>query len=148
MKKNINVFVYGSLREGFFNYDKYLKGKVNSIKPAKIHNVLLYHMPYKGYPAIMHGKGTVYGEIMEITPEIYDITMKAMDEMEGFISENNPKNEYDKILMEIENLDSDSTEKCYVYFYNKDIDPKFNDESVFVSHGDWVKHMTDQTNNI
>ena len=26
--KNINLFVYGSLRDGFFNYDKYLKGKV------------------------------------------------------------------------------------------------------------------------
>ncbi|MEO2683312.1 gamma-glutamylcyclotransferase, partial [Clostridium butyricum] len=38
MNKKINVFVYGSLREGFFNYDKYLKGKVISIKPGKIHN--------------------------------------------------------------------------------------------------------------
>ena len=148
MNKNINIFVYGSLREGFFNYDKYLKGKVDSIKPAKINNVLLYHMPYKGYPAIMYGKGTVYGEIMEITPEIYDVTMRDMDEMEGFISENNPKNEYDKILMEVENLDTGSTEKCYVYFYNKDIDSKFTDESVFVSHGDWVKHMNGQKNSI
>ncbi len=26
--KKINLFVYGSLREGFFNYDKYLAGKV------------------------------------------------------------------------------------------------------------------------
>ena len=25
--KKINLFVYGSLREGFFNYDKYLSGK-------------------------------------------------------------------------------------------------------------------------
>ncbi len=26
--KNINLFVYGSLREGFFNYNKYLDKKV------------------------------------------------------------------------------------------------------------------------
>ena len=48
MKKNINIFVYGSLRENFFNYNKYLKGKVVSIRPAKIKNMHLYHMPYKG----------------------------------------------------------------------------------------------------
>lgn len=139
--KNINVFVYGSLREGFFNYDKYLKGKVLSIKPAKIDNMIVYHMPYKGYPAILEGDGCVYGEIMEIKPEIYDETMKAMDKMEGFISENNPENEYDKRLLEVEHLNDGSKEKCYVYFYNKDIDDKFNTDSVFVNHGDWVKHM-------
>ena len=143
MNKNINVFVYGSLREGFFNYDKYLKGKVNSIKPAKINNMTVYHMPYKGYPAIMKGEGTVYGEIMEIKPEMYDETMSAMDEMEGFIRENNPQNEYEKTILEVEHLDDGKTEKCYVYFYNKDIDPKFEDQSVFVTHGDWVKHMND-----
>ncbi len=141
MKKNINVFVYGSLREGFFNYDKYLKGKVNSIKPAKINNMIVYHMPYKGYPAIMKGEGIVYGEIMEIKPEIYDETMSAMDKMEGFISKNNPQNEYEKTILEVEHIDDGKTEKCYVYFYNKDIDPKFEDESVFVAHGDWAKHM-------
>ena len=143
MNKNINFFVYGSLREGFFNYDKYLKGKVVSITPAKIKNMVVYHMPYKGYPALLNGEGTVYGEIMEIKPEIYAETMKAMDEMEGFISENNPKNEYDKVIFEVENLQNGKKENCYVYFYNRDIDNDFEDKSVFVSHGDWVKHMQD-----
>lgn len=26
--KNINFFVYGSLREGFYNYNKFLAGKI------------------------------------------------------------------------------------------------------------------------
>ena len=42
--KNINLFVYGSLRENFFNYDKYLKGKVEKIFPAKLEDMKLYHM--------------------------------------------------------------------------------------------------------
>lgn len=141
MNKNINVFVYGSLREGFFNYDKYLKNKVISITPAKIDNKIVYHMPYKGYPALLDGNGTVYGEIMEIKPEIYDETMSAMDKMEGFISENNPQNEYHKKIFEVEHLTDGKTEKCYVYFYNKDSDSKFNHEAVFLSSGDWVKHI-------
>ena len=78
-KKNINIFVYGSLREGFYNYDKYLKGKITSIRQAKIDNMNIYHMPYKGYPAMFNGDRTVYGEIVEIIPEIYDDVISAMD---------------------------------------------------------------------
>ena len=44
--KKINLFVYGSLREGFFNYDKYLAGKVVEKKDAILENMRLYHMPY------------------------------------------------------------------------------------------------------
>lgn len=142
MKKNINLFVYGSLRENFFNYDKYLKGKVLSIKPAKIDNMILYHMPYKGYPAILNGEGTVYGEIIEVIPELYDETVKAIDDMEGFISENNPQNEYHKKLFEVSHLNDDTCEKCYVYFYNHNIDDKFSNNAVLINHGDWAKHMS------
>ena len=84
--KKINLFVYGSLREGFFNYDKYLAGKVVEKKDASLENMRLYHMPYKGYPAITPGNDKVLGEIMVINEEEYDETVKAMDEMEGFIS--------------------------------------------------------------
>ena len=45
--KKINLFVYGSLREGFFNYDKYLAGKVVEKKDASLENMRLYHMPIK-----------------------------------------------------------------------------------------------------
>ena len=64
--RNINIFVYGSLREGFFNYNKYLEGKVSNKKEAKLENMKLHHMPYKGYPAITHGNDTILGEIMVI----------------------------------------------------------------------------------
>ena len=62
--KKINLFVYGSLREGFFNYDKYLAGKVVEKKDASLENMRLYHMPYKGYPAITPGNDKVLGEII------------------------------------------------------------------------------------
>ena len=99
--KKINLFVYGSLREGFFNYDKYLAGKVVEKKDAILENMRLYHMPYKGYPAITPGNDKVLGEIMVINEEEYDETVKDMDGMEGFISENNPENEYHKIVLEV-----------------------------------------------
>ena len=68
--KNINFFVYGSLREGFYNYNKFLAGKIFKKKQGKLHNVKLYHMPYKGYPAIVPGEDYVLGEIMVINKAV------------------------------------------------------------------------------
>ena len=42
-----NLFVYGSLRPNFFNFEKYLEGKTLDIKPAVLKNMDLYHMPTK-----------------------------------------------------------------------------------------------------
>lgn len=98
-------------------------------------------MPYKGYPAITPGEDVILGEIMVINEDDYESTMKAMDKIEGFISENNPENEYHKIILEVENIQTKEKEKCYVYFYNKDNDEIFERDAVYVSHGDWKKHM-------
>ena len=69
--KNINIFVYGSLREGFFNYDKYLSGKISKKMNAKLNNVELYHMPYKGYPAIINGQDSILGCLLYTSFEAY-----------------------------------------------------------------------------
>lgn len=139
--RNINIFVYGSLREGFFNYNKYLEGKVSNKKEAKLENMKLHHMPYKGYPAITHGNDTILGEIMVINEDDYEETVKAMDEMEGFISENNPENEYHKVILDVEDITTNKKEKCFVYFYNKDKDKEFDSKSIYISNGDWKKYM-------
>lgn len=141
LMKGINLFVYGSLREGFFNYNKYLAGKVIEKKDAKLANMKLYHLPYKGYPAITFGKDTVYGEIMVLREDCYEETMRAMDEMEGFISEGNPENEYNKVILEVENLHTNEKKACFVYFYNKDKDRLFDSRAIYVPHGDWKAHM-------
>ncbi|MFL7797485.1 gamma-glutamylcyclotransferase [Clostridium chauvoei] len=133
-KDQIKVFTYGSLREGFFNYNKYLKGKVIKNRPAKVKDFILYHMPYKGYPAVLKGHGEVYGEVMRLSD--YNEVMSAVDEMEGFISKGNPSNEYNKDLVEV--LYEDGTkELCYSYIYNKEKDINFDKEAILVNSGDW-----------
>lgn len=139
--KRINFFVYGSLREGFFNYDKYLDGKVIEKKDAKLENMKLVHLPYKGYPALTFGEDTVYGEIMVLSEEHYEDTMNAMDKLEGFISEKNPENEYDRVILEVEHLHTNEKEKCFVYFYNKDNDPLFDNSAIYLPHGNWREYM-------
>ena len=64
-----------------------------------------------------------------------------MDEMEGFISENNPDNEYHKVILDVEDITTNTKEKCFVYFYNKDKDKEFDSKSIYISNGDWKKYM-------
>lgn len=139
--KNINFFVYGSLRDGFYNYNKFLAGKIFKKKEGKLNNIRLYHMPYKGYPAIVQGEDYVLGEIMVINKDDYDSTMKALDKMEGFISEGNSENEYHKMLLEVQDLENNQNELCYVYFYNKDRDKLFDNEAIYLPNGDWKEYM-------
>lgn len=139
--QGINFFVYGSLREGFLNYNKYLDGKVIEKKGAKLENMKLVHLPYKGYPALTFGEDTVYGEIMVLSEEHYEDTVNAMDKLEGFISEENPENEYHRVILEVENLHTNEKEKCFVYFYNKDNDPLFDNSAIYLPHGNWREYM-------
>ena len=139
--KMIGLFVYGSLREGFFNYNKYLDGKVIEKKDAKLENMKLYHLPYKGYPALTLGEDTVFGEIMVLSEEHYEDTMSAIDKMEGFISEKNPENEYHRVIFEVEHLHTNEKEQCFVYFYNKDKDHLFDNSAIYLPHGNWKEHM-------
>lgn len=137
MSNKHRIFVYGSLREGFFNFDKYLKGNVIKSEPARVKGII-YHLPYKGYPALLNADGFVQGEVMELKE--YDKTMRALDEMEGFIGEGNVNNEYHKKLVEVE-LSNSAKELCYVYFYNIDNDKKFTTDSILIEHGDWKTFM-------
>ena len=139
--KAVNLFVYGSLREGFFNYNKYLDGKVIEKKDAKLENMKLYHLPYKGYPALTYGKDTVYGEIMVLDPAHYEDTLKAMDQLEGFIAKDNPDNEYHRVILEVEDTHTKEKEKCFVYFYNQAHDPLFDNSAIYLPHGNWKEHM-------
>ncbi|MGN1402296.1 MAG: gamma-glutamylcyclotransferase family protein [Bacillus sp. (in: firmicutes)] len=141
----IHLFVYGSLREDFFNYTKYLDGMVLKKMAAKLENMKLHHMPYKGYPALTHGKDIILGEIMVLRDDCYDDVMKAVDEMEGFIGENDPDNEYHKVILNVINLETKEEEKCFVYFYNKDKDPLFDNQAVYIPHGDWKEYMISET---
>lgn len=136
--EKLNVFVYGSLRMGYFNYDKYLKGHVKNVRSARVKGKL-YHMPNKGYPALVDGNDYVYGEVMEI--DNYKEVMVSMDEMEGYFGEENKDNEYNRIPLNVEILQSNSIEKCYVYKYNLIHDKEFIAHRQYVDSGDWSKRL-------
>lgn len=108
------IFVYGSLRKGMYNYDQYLKDKQSFREYGYIKGKL---MSLKGqeYPAfLLEGDDMILGEIHEVDDEF----IKVLDVLESYFGENNPNNEYNKIVCDIYDDNETIIEKIPVYVYN------------------------------
>lgn len=108
------IFVYGTLRTGMYNYDQYLKDKQSFKKYGYIKGKL---MSLKGqkYPAfLLEGDDMILGEIHEVDDEF----IKVLDVLESYFGENNPNNEYNKIVCDIYDDNETIIEQIPVYVYN------------------------------
>lgn len=133
------IFVYGSLREGFFNYDKYLSARVSKPTLATVKGKL-YHLSHKGYPALLDGEDEVIGEIMTLNDFYKDVV--PMDEMEGYYSaEDTTLNEYTRTVMTVKNLETNLEEEVYVYKYEQYSNEDFDTHAVYLPNGDWKEYM-------
>ncbi|MBC2856761.1 MAG: gamma-glutamylcyclotransferase family protein [Cetobacterium sp.] len=131
----MKIFVYGSLREGFYNFDIYIHENAKKIEMGEIKGKL-YAIKDKEYPALLEGEETVKGEIITLK----DCDIESMDSMENYFGENNPNNEYNKVLMDIKNLETGEIEKLNVYVYNT-TNPDFNFENLtYIPSGDWKEY--------
>lgn len=107
------MFVYGTLRVGMYNYEKYYKG-YDSFRGNGYVRGELHALQGKVYPALIPGEQMVLGEIHEVPDEVQD----AVDLMEGFFGEGRLENEYDKILSTIYDGQGRVIDQLPVYFYN------------------------------
>jgi gamma-glutamylcyclotransferase (GGCT)/AIG2-like uncharacterized protein YtfP len=95
----LQVFVYGTLKPGESNYNRYCEGNVLSVEPA-IAPGKLYDFPQLGYPGMMRVESadlathlaTVQGVILSFAdPNI----LKILDELEDYDQTRSPdQNEY------------------------------------------------------
>ena len=131
----MKIFVYGSLRNGFFNFNKYINKTAKKIELGQVRGKL-YAIKNKDYPALLEENGVVTGEI--ITVENCDLV--AIDKMENYFGENNSLNEYNKIKKEVKNLETGEIEILDVYVYNI-TNPNFSyDNLILVPSGDWKQY--------
>ena len=119
--------------ENFFNYDKYLVGKVLNRRLART-NGKLYHLVNKGYPAMIEGNDFVYGELIEVAD--WENNVKDLDDMENYYGEGNPNNEYNRVSIEVEVLENDSKETAFVYMYNCKEEQELKNE-LYLPKGSW-----------
>ncbi|MEZ3506800.1 MAG: gamma-glutamylcyclotransferase [Lachnospiraceae bacterium] len=107
------MFVYGTLRKGMYNYEKYYKAH-DSFRGYGYVKGELHAIKGKEYPALIEGERMILGEIHEVPAEVQD----AVDLMEGFYGEGRMENEYDKIVSIIYNAEGEVMGELPVYFYN------------------------------
>ncbi|MGL4589437.1 MAG: gamma-glutamylcyclotransferase family protein [Mycoplasmatales bacterium] len=136
MTKIIKIFVYGSLMEGFWNYEKSLVGKCLSITDAQVKGKL-FHLPHKGYPALIAGEDQVRGQLIEIEDNLQLIQL--LDEIEDYKENNEQVSEYFRHKKMV--ICNQQEVMAYVYEYNHVLDPEFSKSAIYIKDGDWRKFM-------
>lgn len=138
-KNSYTFFVYGSLLTGFYNYDKFLKGKVIATELGSIIGTL-YHLQNKGYPGcIAVGEQRVFGEI--ITFDNTDGALDRIDDLEGYKPNQADDNEYNRTNLVVNRLFDHTTVNLDVYLYNPHSKNNQNDTKILLPNGDWRHYM-------
>lgn len=108
----VNVFVYGTLKPGESNYQRYCAGKVINVKRA-IAFGQLYALPF-GYPAMIPGSDRIAGFVLSFSHE--DI-LTYLDFLEGYIpGQPGEENEYYRQQIITYNLDLTFLTLAWAYF--------------------------------
>lgn len=123
-------FVYGSLLEGLYNHERILKGQVTSINKATLEDHEMYSVGQ--YPAIIEGKGTIQGELVEVKD--FESNIVRLDMLEGYYED---KPEASMYIREVKTvtLEDGTKVEAYVYIWNRPL-PRVKVES-----GDWKKFI-------
>lgn len=127
------VFVYGTLRNGFGNYQWALAGKTEKEETALLEGSLYPVRHGGGFPCLIEEEeGLVHGELMYIKPELYDDVMQSLDNLEGY-NPKHPEHSMYRRVLRIVRVGS-KTVKAYVYVWNRHTPRTDRIES-----GDWAR---------
>jgi len=129
-------FVYGSLMQGFWNEEKYLKGKVIRRVPGKT-NGRLYHIENKGFPALIEGMETVYGEVIWVKD--FKEVVCELDDMENFSESKKHKSQYVRVVQPV--MMNGQSIEAYIYRYNPEADLNRKDKLSPIPNGAWREFM-------
>jgi gamma-glutamylcyclotransferase (GGCT)/AIG2-like uncharacterized protein YtfP len=138
--EELPIFVYGTLRLGQPNYERYLAkaGSILQIQTGFVTSARLYNFgPYPGLlldPNIDETK-RVYGEVMWLNPLHYQALMHELDELEGLaegLYERHPH------LVFVGTNSTPTPVQAWVYTIGPILAGQYN-ESDLIFEGDWLK---------
>jgi gamma-glutamylcyclotransferase (GGCT)/AIG2-like uncharacterized protein YtfP len=132
---NLKVFVYGTLKPGEYNYQRYCEGKVVEEKRA-IAFGQLFNLPL-GYPAMTLGESPVQGFVLTFSnPAFLDV----LDELEDYNPHRTPEeNEYIRQQIETYNLSGQSLGLAWVYLMTVEQVQRFG--GVLMPSGWWSGYV-------
>ena len=131
MTNLIHVFVYGTLKPGECNYQRYCHGRVITQRPAFAQGKL-YALSL-GYPGMVAGKGIVQGVILSFSdPNIF----LDLDQLEDYQPHRPPKeNEYQRQKIPV--FDLNHQPLGLVWAYLMDIQKVQFYSGVLIPNGCW-----------
>jgi Uncharacterized conserved protein len=136
---NLKVFVYGTLKPGESNYQRYCAGKVVEEIEA-IAFGQLFNLPL-GYPAMTLGDNSVHGYLLTFA-EPGMLTL--LDELEDYDSHRMPEeNEYNRQKIEAYHPRGQSLGLAWVYLMTFEQVERL--EGVMVSSGSWIGDILQAT---
>lgn len=131
MLNTVNIFVYGTLKPGESNYQRYCAGKVRSAKRA-IALGQLFALPM-GYPAMTIGDRPIHGYLLSFPdPAI----LRHLDWLEDYDPRRKEvENEYNRQLIETYNSDGATLGLAWVYLMS--LEQIYSFGGVFLPDGWW-----------
>ena len=113
-----NVFVYGTLKPDYINFERLCSGKVCAVSPALVKGQL-YQIPFysdkypRGYPAVTLEKGWVEGYLLQFENEAI---LEQLDLLEGYQEGRSPQeNDYQRQRLQIFTLQEEPLVEAWVY---------------------------------
>ncbi|GGV57966.1 gamma-glutamylcyclotransferase family protein [Streptomyces griseoloalbus] len=132
---SLPFFVYGTLRPGGTNHDRFLRGRTLREEPGRLTGAVLYEGP--GYPyAVEEAGGAVGGELVTARPEAYADLLAALDRLEEYVP-GDPRNLYERVARDVVR-DADGTAvRAWVYLAAPAVAARLRARGVRIEDGVW-----------
>jgi gamma-glutamylcyclotransferase (GGCT)/AIG2-like uncharacterized protein YtfP len=128
-------FVYGTLRPGEPNHDRFLRGRTRSEEPGRLAGAVLYDGP--GYPyAVEEPGGVVSGELVTALPEAYGELLVALDRLEDHVP-GDPRNLYERLARDVTRDADGTTVRAWVYVAAPAVAARLRGHGRLIESGDW-----------
>jgi gamma-glutamylcyclotransferase (GGCT)/AIG2-like uncharacterized protein YtfP len=116
-EKVLPVFVYGTLRKGFGNYNNILKGNTVMEFNAETTGILC-EVFGGGFPAMVEGGEIVKGELMFIDEFEYEQTLQRLDRLEGYHPKDRGNSMYLRETKMVKNELNGESVEAWTYIWN------------------------------
>lgn len=120
MTEKLPIFVYGTLRRGFHNYNALLADKISKCYDATIEGEL-YEAYKDSFPSLVDGDKLVKGELMYIDEfeAEYEDVMASLDRLEGYMEHNEKDSMYIRQKRKVRNEVTGHSVDAWVYIWNR-----------------------------
>lgn len=127
---SLRIFVYGTLKPGYRNHDRYCRDRLIDLQPAQVRGSV-YSLPV-GYPGMTHGDGWVKGFLLTLRED--GQTLADLDNLEDY-NPNDASSPYQRELAEVFTREHQPLGQAWAYFMAIATIQALNGQ--LVASGDW-----------